>query len=213
MVIRHHARYVTAPVCLAAVWAVAGLGQRHSLTPADIAQAIEWGQSGRPEAYPLRSAFPRNKTTSGVVYTPYLRVALAARAAREEERGFTAEDVTSEMTAPFIYFAIGEVGEDPLPPGPLPADTPVSMRLITDHSRPDSSDRREISPAWVRRDVPAFLRYGLRPNWSYMFAAFRIEQVKADTRVELYRKFREGSRGQLLATPGLVTEADLSAWR
>ena len=155
MIIRHHARHVTAPLCLAALWAVAGHGQRHSLTPADIAQAIEWGQSGRPEAYPLRSAFPRNKTTPGVVYTPYLRVALAARAAREEERGFTAEDVTSEMTAPFIYFAIGEVGEDPRPPGPLLADTPVSMRLITDHSRAGSSDRREISPVWIRREVPA----------------------------------------------------------
>lgn len=61
MVIRHHARHVTAPLCLAALWAVAGLGQRHSLTPADIAQAIEWGQSGRPEAYPLRSAIAQKR--------------------------------------------------------------------------------------------------------------------------------------------------------
>lgn len=87
------------------------------------------------------------------------------------------------------------------------------MRLITAHSHPGSSRRREISPVWIRRDGAAFLRYGLRPNWSYMFAAFRLEEVKADTRVELYREFREGSHREVLAKPGMVTEADLAAWR
>ena len=185
MITRHIVHRLIGALSAASFCTVTALGQSQSLTPEDITQAIEWGQSGRPEGYPLRSAFPRNKTPPGAVYTPYLRVALAARAAREEGRTFTTGDVTAEMTAPLIYFAIGEVGENPLPAAPLPADAPLAMRLITEHSCPGSSRRREISPVWTRRDVAAFLRHGLRPKWSYMFAAFRLEEVKPDTRVEL----------------------------
>ena len=213
MITRHIAHALIGTLSVASLCTVSAFAQRHSLTPEDVAQAIEWGQSDRPEGYPLRSAFPRNKTPPGAVYTPYLRVALAARAAREEGRTFTAEDVTAEMTAPLMYVAIGQAGENPLPAGPLLADAPPAMRLITAHSHPGSSRRREISAVWIRHDVPAFLRYGLRPKWSYMFAAFRLEDVKADTRVELYREFREGSHRELLATPGLITEADVAAWR
>lgn len=213
MITRHIAHGLIWVLSAAGLWTVTAFGRSQSLTPQDITQAIEWGQSGRPEGYPLRSAFPGNKTPPGAVYTPYLRVALAARAAREEGRTFTTGDVTAEMTAPLIYFAIGEVGENPLPAAPLPVDAPLAMRLTTEHSHPGSSRRREISPVWTRRDVAAFLRYGLRPKWSYMFAAFRPEDVKPDTRVELYREFREGSHREVLATPGLVTEADVASWR
>jgi hypothetical protein len=213
MITRHIVQGLIGALSVASFCTVAAFGQRQSLTPEEIAQAIEWGQSGRPEGYPLRSAFPGNKTPPGAVYRPYLRVALAARAAREEGRTFTADDVTPEMTASLIYFAIGEVGENPLPAAPLPADAPLAMRLITEHSDPLSSRRREVSAVWTRRDVSAFLQYGLRPKWSYMFGAFRLDDVRADTRVELYREFREGSHREVLTKPGLVTETDLASWR
>ena len=191
-----------ASLLLASICDPVAPGARHSLLPDEIAQAIEWGRSGQPAAYPLRSAFPKARTTPGAVYTPYLRVALASRSAREEGRMFTARDVTPGMTAPLIYVAIGASGDDPLPPEPLPSTTPLSMRLVTEHSHPGSPRRRVMSAVWVRREVPAFLRYGLRPQWSYVFAAFPVDQVKADTRLELYRERWERHASRTGGDPG-----------
>jgi hypothetical protein len=87
------------------------------------------------------------------------------------------------------------------------------MRLITEHSDPQSLSRRVISAAWLRREIPAYLQYGLRPEWSYALGAFPIAVVQADTRVELYRQRGEGPNLQVIAAPGLVSEADLRAWR
>jgi hypothetical protein len=192
---------------------VATSGQKHGLTSEDIAEAIKWGRSGHAEAYVLKSPFLKNKTAPGVVYTPYLRVALAARAAADSGKQFAAEDVTKEMTAPLLWFALGDHGNDPLPSAVMPPDTPVSMRLVTHHSTPGSPLRQVIPASWVRFEVPSYLRYGLRPDWSYAVGAFPIEHVTADTRVELYREHREGSHLQVLAAPGLVSQADLQAWR
>jgi hypothetical protein len=206
-------RYAAVGLWLLILWAVPAHGRRLSLTPEEVAEAIIWGHSARPQAYVLRSAFTKNKTPPGVVYTPYLRVALAARAAADRGREFTVEDVTAEMTAPLIYFAIGDYGADPLPAASFPADTPLSMRLVTKHSDPSSSLRRVIPAKWIRHEVPFYLQYGLRSEWSYVLGAFPIEFVQADTRVELYREHREGSRLHVLAAPGLVSEADIRAWK
>ena len=194
MIARRVARHFMVGLSLLILWAAAAHDQNISLTSEQIAEAIAWGRSAQPDAYVLRSAFTTNKTPPGAAYTPYLRVALAARAAADQQRKFTAQDITAEMTAPLIYFAIGDYGADPLPLHSLPPGAPLSMRLITEHSHPRSPLRREVSPVWIRFEVPAYLRYGLRPDWSYAFGAFPIEQVKADTRVELYREHREGSR-------------------
>jgi hypothetical protein len=147
------------------------------------------------------------------VYTPYLRVALAARAAKESGRAFTSEDVTEEMTAPLIYFAIGDAGSEALPFGSLPTDTPLRMRLVTHHSEPGSPLRREVAPVWLTDDIPEYLRCGLRSNWSYVLGAFPVQQVTADTRVELYREFRSGSQRQVVTAPALIAEADLKMWK
>jgi hypothetical protein len=198
--------------CAVALSVVTLCGQVGALAPNDIAQAIEWGRSGRAEPYTLRSVFPHNKTRPGVAYTPYVRVALAARAAMQAELEFGPSEVTQEMTAPLVYFAIGDAGPDPLP-GSLAWETSLRMRLVTPHSDPMSPSRRQLSPVWMTRDIPNSLRYGLRPDWSYVVGAFRIEDVKPDTRVELYREFRDGSHHQVLAAPGLITEEDLRVWR
>jgi hypothetical protein len=92
-------RFVAVGLWLPVVFAAPAHGQKQFLTPELIAEAIVWGRSAQPEPYVLRSAFIRNETPPGVVYTPYLRVALAARAAADQGREFTVEDVTAEMTA------------------------------------------------------------------------------------------------------------------
>lgn len=205
-------RFVAVGLWLPVLFAVPAHGQKQFLTPEQIAEAIVWGWSAQPDPYVLRSAFIRNKTPPGVVYTPYLRVALAARAAADQGREFTVEDVTAEMTAPLIYFAIGDYGADPLP-APWPTDTPLSMRLITEHSDPGSPSRRVTFAVWLRREIPDYLQYELRPDWSYALGAFPITHVQADSRIELYRERREGSNLQRIAAPGLVSEADLRAWK
>ena len=50
----------------------------------DIAEAIEWGISGDPQPYPLRFIERPgrvNPLVIGRIYTPFVRVALAAQAA------------------------------------------------------------------------------------------------------------------------------------
>lgn len=212
MIQAHDLRYFAVGLWLLALSPVAASAQP-TLTAQEIAEAIEWGRSAQPEPYVLRSPFTTNKTPPGVVYTPYVRVALAARSADDQGREFGVEDVTAEMTAPLIYFAIGDHGTDPLATGVLPAHTPLSMRLVTEHSGVNSSRRRVISPVWVRLAIPRYLRFGLRSDWSYALGAFRIEDLQADTRVELYREHREGSRLQVHIAPGLISDADIRAWK
>ena len=61
-------------------------------SPIMVRDALAWAASGSPAPYPLRG---KDGGTVGVVYTPYVRLAIAARIARAEGRPLRAPDVTS----------------------------------------------------------------------------------------------------------------------
>jgi hypothetical protein len=61
-----------------------------SLGAADVRDALSWAASASPAPYPLRGTDGR---TVGMVYTPYVRLAIAARVARSEGRPIEAEQV------------------------------------------------------------------------------------------------------------------------
>src|ERR1700737_1758941 len=62
-----------------------------TLTPKDIDEAITWGMDGVPSPYLLHHDGPPGKVNPAIVaaiYTPFLRVALAAKAALSAGRDF-----------------------------------------------------------------------------------------------------------------------------
>lgn len=62
-----------------------------------VQDALAWAASGSPAPYPLRGCDGR---TVGVVYTPCVRLAIAARLARDEGRPLRPHDVTSSDVDP-----------------------------------------------------------------------------------------------------------------
>src|SRR4051812_35620180 len=81
-----------------------------TLSPADGRAAIAWGHGGEPAPYLLhhRSAdtSKENPVIVGVVYTPFVRVAVAATQAHDVFRDFTDDDVTPSMIEPLAYVAL-----------------------------------------------------------------------------------------------------------
>jgi hypothetical protein len=80
-----------------------------TLSPKDIADAIQLGTYGVPSPYLVHNWNLRgeevNQEVLAVLYTPFLRVALAAKAATEKGITFEPGDVTDEMIAPVFYVA------------------------------------------------------------------------------------------------------------
>jgi hypothetical protein len=83
-------------------------GAAPALTKEQIAGAIADGLSKRelrPYRIGKRASLIRSAMAMelGLAYTPYLRVALAARAARDAYKPFDANSVTPEMVDPLVY--------------------------------------------------------------------------------------------------------------
>jgi hypothetical protein len=83
-------------------------GIRSQLSERDIADAIEFGTVGRPEPYVIRHAAPKDvpNTLSRIVaavYTPYIRVALVARASANSGARLLQSAVGYDLTQPIAY--------------------------------------------------------------------------------------------------------------
>jgi len=81
-----------------------------TLTPKDIDEAIQWGLTSAPSPYLLHHEDGRpgsgvNSVIVGAIYTPFLRVALAAKAARDKREDFTSADVQGPWIEPVVYVA------------------------------------------------------------------------------------------------------------
>ena len=182
-----------------------------SLNPQQISAAIAWGRTTRPEPYDLRSAFTRTKTPAGHVYTPYLRVALAARFAAERGLDFTVHDVTSEMKEPLVYFAVRDEGA----PALMAPDIAPSMRLVIPRAEPPAGERVHVSPTWMATTLPEYLHSREAGQHArYVVAAFPIGLLRAGTRVEVRRVMAKPNGGALIHTiPGSITARDLADWK
>jgi hypothetical protein len=180
----------------------------------DVVSAIAWGQSGRPEAYTLRSAAG---APVGVVYTPYLRIALASRDALASNREFGVGDVTPRVIDSR---------------GPAPTGEPVvyiAMRVdhIESPSNPEASLQVRLhnglgspSPVVVtssgtlgkgKRIGPPYLQFGLEPEAVYYMVRYPQDHLQVGTHVELF-DLAQGRRWKQ-STPGVVTASDLAAWK
>jgi hypothetical protein len=190
---------------------------RLALSRGEIAAAIEWGRTARPEGYTLRNSAGQRV---GALYTPYLRVALAARFAAERNQPFNPHDVSPRVIDPrgqaasgeaIVYIAMRVDGtdlRDDYAPG-------LAVRLLHGGSGGAATSLLARSSSTTtgraRRFGPAYLQYGLDPNVIYVLASFPHQQVRRASQVELFdsvhgKRWREGAHA-------IITESELSEWK
>jgi hypothetical protein len=89
-------------VAILLAFADVGRSQTAALDPAAIQAAIDFGISKEPQPYLLRHAQGEgtNDVVVAAVYTPFLRVASAARAVWDDGNGLMPEEVPAWLTAP-----------------------------------------------------------------------------------------------------------------
>jgi hypothetical protein len=121
----------------------------------DIKAAIAWGESGGAAAYSLRAKHDRTVEV-GLVYTPFVRVALAAAAARAAGSALSLDAVPATLTQAIVYVVIW----------PMTIPRVESLRPLDDVSTQIEigefpGAQGSVQPMFVRRDA-RFIRTLIR---------------------------------------------------
>jgi hypothetical protein len=147
------------PICAALSATALSAQPVGKLTHEDIDAAIKWGTQGSPAPYLLhhRRSDPAkaNPVVVGAVYTPFLRVALAARAAHQRGHSFAVSDVPSSLIEPVAYVAVRwyccvdrDHGDDLASWHPL---VPFDYKIAVPGDR-FPRPLNLVTPLWVSRD-------------------------------------------------------------
>lgn len=210
-----------------AIGAPAVDAQRSALTPSEIDAAINWGVSGEaaPYALPIWTEYVRGvpvvnppSLILGAVYTPFVRVALAAKAARQSNTSLTPED-GRRMAEPLVYVAFrwsccdDEHGITPETFNPF---TPFDYHIAVPGDPPEAS-RWHLStpPVWVNRNVALLDAFGGAPYPDVVFvAAYPLTVLSTPTDFIIYRQVesRDATR-RIDIRVGRATAKELSQWR
>ncbi len=147
----------------AALIAMAGVKGAATIPPAlsaaDLHDAIRLGETGAPEPYLLHhlsTSERQNPVLVGAVYTPFIRVALAARTAQLAGQRFEIEDVTRELASPVVYVALrwyccdSVHGDDPSNWNPLQPPTDYQIADDRDPLLAQSIGRGRLPHAPLR---------------------------------------------------------------
>ncbi|MEW5982763.1 MAG: hypothetical protein AB1806_10390 [Acidobacteriota bacterium] len=86
-----------ASVGIAANLAAFGPGDQPRVPQQDVLEAIRWGVEDRPHPYPLAYPDERVQRPLGYVYTPFVRIALAAHAAATAGRKLNLDEVPTHL--------------------------------------------------------------------------------------------------------------------
>lgn len=107
----------------------------------------------------------------GRAYTPFLRVALAARQARETYRTFSAANLTPELTEPVVVVVFQ----------PQPSSNgPTSVMTVLAMPKGKSDPTLAIQPIWSKpNDISYQNVFGATWTSSGMLAAFPLETMGA----------------------------------
>lgn len=162
------------------------------LSKTEIATAIQDGLS-KKELKPFRIGKRAKLIKSamaveiGQAYTPYLRVALAARAARDSYKTFADSDVTSEMVEPLVYVQF--------PPqerfgATTPLDQYIDVENVLVMPKGSKDPAQAIRPVWLKESVTAFTNlFGAQWQTKGMVAAFPLESLSPEYEfVAIYRE-------------------------
>jgi hypothetical protein len=216
-------------LCLAAALTLGGrplqAALAETLTTSDIEDAIRLGQSGTPSPYPTYNpglpGKPRGLVMA-VVYTPFIRVALAAKAARASRRDFGLKDVTADLTQPVVYVAYRwYCCVDPVHGGSKadwnPHRDPVDYRIATDADQQFKgvSPRLPSVPLAVTPELALIWRFSdpLPYDDIVLIATYPIREFGRASDFVIYRRDSIEGRAGTHVVPGHVTPDDLAGWR
>ena len=170
-----------------------------TLSQKDLADAIHVGNFGEPRPYVLRarSTDPSRKSQVllGEIYTPFVRVALAARAARDAGHVLSPDDVDQKLLEALVYIAFRWFGRDTTHPDSdyaLPQVYWIFKRDIDWSGLP--RPQQGVDPTWVKRGAEGAALLGSfgaqLPDADYsLVTAFPLESLRTDGLFVIYRKF------------------------
>ena len=110
----------------ATVTAQRGVSIKHALSVEDIQEAIRFGFTGTPTPYSLASVFPNQAEPAALAYTPWVRIAIAARKASDQATTFTVEDARQEATSSLVHVVMNSVRAE----SGLTDDDAISMQIL-----------------------------------------------------------------------------------
>lgn len=209
----------TTAVLIAAVAALTA--QPRALRRAEIDAAIAFGETREPRPYLLRhQGQPDNPVVVGAVYTPFLRVALLAKAAALRGERLTAADVSATVLEPLVYIAFRWYCCDTPPvDGDLAFDAaePRVVMLPIDERAPQfvrfTKDERHgaVRPVWLRKGHGAVEAFGGHVPYDdvVLVAAFPSDAIQPGRPFAIYKTLPDRESVRI----GVVRRADALAWR
>ena len=199
-----------------------GAQPRAMLTPGDIQDAIRLADSGAPAPYALRHAGRAdNPVVVGAVYTPFVRVAILAKAALDAGRRLQPADVDPKWTAPLVYIAFrwyccdgakaDEDARELARAEPQVVMLPVAERAPQFVPFTSHAPRGAITPVWSRSGTAMLEAFGATPPYDdiVLVAAFPLEALRARRPFAIYKQFSGGESIRI----GVVRADDVAGWR
>lgn len=193
-----------------------------ALTRPDIESAIAWGESGEPTPLLLHhDPGPENTTVVGAIYTPYVRVPLAARAAWQAGARLDPAAIPPAWTEPIAWVALRWYCCDPDRPdlatfNPLvPFDYKVAV--------PGDRALRQMpwihpvgTPLWVRDDLSPLAPFGQLPYEDVaLLVGYPLDVLRAGGDIVIFRHYppeRDGGHAGTALRVGRITPRDLAGW-
>lgn len=181
-----------------------------ALSVQDIEAAISLASEGRPNPYPIW--VPGQNRQAGVVYTPFLRVAMAAHAALQRGERLTPVQVPATLTEPLVYVAMWKF------PGSssAPALKPVAEIPSTIVLAPKGQNRNGQDPVWVSSDPARLREFDRHIDLTVVevVAAFPVEAVRPQLEfVLIRRRATESNEEYAVYVPGEIRAPALQEWR
>jgi hypothetical protein len=171
--------------------------QPTTLSSKDIEDAILLGWYHDPQPYLLRGpgkpGMPTSdgRTTVGAIYTPFVRVALASKAARLAARRYESGDVSQKVLEPVVYVVLRWYCCDHEQPDP----TTFDARRTSDHKIMLPGELRIVAgavrvtarPLWVSKDLSVL---GADPPFAdaVLVAAYPLSVLTSGHDFVIYRE-------------------------
>jgi hypothetical protein len=212
------------------LWVVMGSVAPHAelkgrLTTADVSEAIASGIGGGAAPFPL---YPSDghfgqpgragAQPSALVYTPFVRVALQAKAAYDRGIALTPADISPATLSPLVYIGFtlrvccGEV-EERFANGPLEimaVFNPEALRNPATSGR--AMQDRRAWPVWTHMGTATLRAFDIDPPAQVeAVAAFSVEVVSLAKEFRLTRRAREVRSSAIVYVAPI--RGALPAWR
>ena len=205
-------RYLIAPLLtLLVASSIIGAGMPpRVMTSGMIEEAIAFGRDHKPQPYALHpttwSSLVHSSVTNAILYTPFIRVAMASYVATREGRSLSLAQIDKTLVDPLVYVA---VRRGLFPSLPYTA-TDLNIYLTAPGRSRITHDR--INPVWKRSAAPVLSSFERdRDVEAFAFvAAFSLDAVRPGLEVFIEAKT---SRGDRYFTATFIGEDEFDKWR